>query len=74
MQRPLSPVHWSAVLGSTAVLVWSVPGLIKSNWGAVMRPYDRGLDRFGAPEVYVEVVPVAHVADGEEVSGRSVAA
>ena len=27
-QRPLSPVQWSAILGSIAVLVWSVPGLI----------------------------------------------
>ena len=27
-QRPLSPVQWSAVLGSIALLVWSVPGLI----------------------------------------------
>jgi PPOX class probable F420-dependent enzyme len=33
--------------------------LIKSNWGAVMRPYERGLDRIGVPEAYVEVVPVA---------------
>jgi hypothetical protein len=23
------------------------------------------------PEVYVEVVPVAHIADGEQISGRS---
>ena len=45
--------------------------LIKSNWGAVMRPYERGLDLFGVSEVYVEVVPVARVADGAEVSGRS---
>jgi uncharacterized protein len=45
--------------------------LIKSNWGAVMRPYERGLDLLGVPEVYVEVVPVAHVEDAEEVSGRS---
>ncbi|MEK6327061.1 MAG: DUF4383 domain-containing protein [Actinomycetota bacterium] len=28
IQRPLSPVQWSAILGSIAVLVWSVPGLI----------------------------------------------
>jgi hypothetical protein len=28
LQRPLSPVQWSAILGSLAVLVWSVPGLI----------------------------------------------
>lgn len=27
-QRPLAPVQWSAILGSLAVLVWSVPGLI----------------------------------------------
>jgi Domain of unknown function (DUF4383) len=27
-ERPLSPVQWSAILGSIAVLVWSVPGLI----------------------------------------------
>jgi hypothetical protein len=44
---------------------------IKSSWGAVMRPYERGLDLLGVPEVYVEVVPVAHVEDAEEVSGRS---
>jgi hypothetical protein len=36
-----------------------------------MRPYERGLDLLGVAEVYVEVVPVAHVADGEEISGRS---
>jgi PPOX class probable F420-dependent enzyme len=45
--------------------------LIKSNWGAVMRPYERGLDLLGVQEVYVEVVPVAHVADGKQISGRS---
>jgi uncharacterized protein len=45
--------------------------LIKSNWGAVMRPYERGLDLLGVPEVYIEVVPVAQVEDAEEVSGRS---
>jgi len=45
--------------------------LIKSNWGAVMRPCERGLDLLGVPEVYVEVVPVAQVEDAEEVSGRS---
>ena len=28
IRRPLSPVQWSAILGSIAVLVWSVPGLI----------------------------------------------
>jgi uncharacterized protein DUF4383 len=28
VQRPLSPVQWSAILGSITVLVWSVPGLI----------------------------------------------
>jgi hypothetical protein len=28
VRRPLSPVQWSAVLGSLVVLVWSVPGLI----------------------------------------------
>lgn len=28
VQRPFSPVQWAAVLGSLAVLVWSVPGLI----------------------------------------------
>ena len=27
-ERPLAPVQWAAILGSTAVLVWSVPGLI----------------------------------------------
>jgi len=27
-QRPLSPVGWAAILGSLAVLAWSVPGLI----------------------------------------------
>jgi uncharacterized protein len=32
--------------------------LIKSNWGGVMRPYERGLDVLGVPEAYVEVVPV----------------
>jgi uncharacterized protein len=42
--------------------------LIKSNWGAVMRPYERGLDLFGVPEVYVEVVPAAHVMHVEEVA------
>jgi hypothetical protein len=45
--------------------------LIKSNWGAVMSPYERGLDLLGVPEVYVEVVPVGRVEDAEEVSGRS---
>ena len=45
--------------------------LIKSNWGAVMRPYERGLDLLGVPEVYVEVVPVAHIADGRQISGSS---
>jgi PPOX class probable F420-dependent enzyme len=39
--------------------------LINSNWGAVMGPCERGLDLLGVPEVYVEVVPVAHVADCE---------
>jgi hypothetical protein len=28
VQRPFSPVQWAAVLGSLAILVWSVPGLI----------------------------------------------
>jgi uncharacterized protein len=37
--------------------------LIRSNWGAVMRPYERGLDLLGVPEVYVEVVPIEHVTD-----------
>jgi hypothetical protein len=27
-ERPLAPVQWAAILGSAAVLVWSVPGLI----------------------------------------------
>jgi uncharacterized protein len=45
--------------------------LIESNWGAVMRPYERGLDLLGVPEVYVEVVPVAHIAEGKQISGRS---
>jgi hypothetical protein len=45
--------------------------LIKSNWGAVMRPYERGLDLLGVQEVYVEVVPVTHIADGKQISGRS---
>ncbi len=27
-ERPLRPVQWSAILGSIAVLVWSVPGII----------------------------------------------
>ena len=27
-ERPLAPVQWAAILGSSAVLVWSVPGLI----------------------------------------------
>jgi hypothetical protein len=36
-----------------------------------MRPYERGLDLLGVPEVYVEVAPVAHVEDADEVSGRS---
>jgi Domain of unknown function (DUF4383) len=26
--RPLQPVQWAAILGSIAILVWSVPGLI----------------------------------------------
>jgi hypothetical protein len=28
LHRPLAPAQWSAILGSIAVLVWSVPGLI----------------------------------------------
>jgi hypothetical protein len=27
-ERPLQPVQWAAILGSIAILVWSVPGLI----------------------------------------------
>jgi hypothetical protein len=27
-ERPLAPVQWAAILGSLAVLVWSVPGII----------------------------------------------
>ena len=27
-QRPFTPVQWAAVLGSLAVLLWSIPGLI----------------------------------------------
>jgi Domain of unknown function (DUF4383) len=27
-ERPLHPVQWAAIIGSLAVLVWSVPGLI----------------------------------------------
>jgi hypothetical protein len=27
-ERPLQPVQWAAILGSIAVLAWSVPGLI----------------------------------------------
>ena len=27
-ERPLAPVQWAAILGSIAVLVWSVPGII----------------------------------------------
>jgi Domain of unknown function (DUF4383) len=28
LERPLQPVQWAAILGSIAILVWSVPGLI----------------------------------------------
>lgn len=28
VERPLAPVQWAAIIGSIAVLVWSVPGLI----------------------------------------------
>ena len=28
LRRPLEPVQWAAILGSLAVLVWSVPGII----------------------------------------------
>jgi len=28
VRRPLSPVGWAAILGSIAVLFWSIPGLI----------------------------------------------
>ena len=28
VERPLAPEQWAAILGSLAVLVWSVPGLI----------------------------------------------
>ena len=28
IERPLQPVQWAAILGSLAVLVWSVPGII----------------------------------------------
>jgi hypothetical protein len=28
VQRPFSPVQWSAVAGAIAVLIWSIPGLI----------------------------------------------
>jgi uncharacterized protein len=35
--------------------------LIKANWGGVMSRYERGLDLFGVPEVYVEVAPVTQV-------------
>ena len=28
VERPLAPAQWAAILGSLAVLVWSVPGLI----------------------------------------------
>jgi uncharacterized protein len=45
--------------------------LVKANWGAVMRPYESGLDLLRVPEVYVEVVPVAQRADSEEVSTRA---
>jgi hypothetical protein len=27
-ERPLQPVQWAAILGSIAILIWSVPGLI----------------------------------------------
>jgi hypothetical protein len=27
-EKPLQPVQWAAILGSIAILVWSVPGLI----------------------------------------------
>jgi hypothetical protein len=27
-ERPLQPAQWAAILGSIAILVWSVPGLI----------------------------------------------
>ena len=27
-QRPLAPAQWAAILGSIAVLVWSIPGII----------------------------------------------
>jgi hypothetical protein len=27
-ERPLQPVQWAAILGSIAILVWSIPGLI----------------------------------------------
>jgi hypothetical protein len=27
-ERPFQPVQWAAILGSIAVLIWSVPGLI----------------------------------------------
>ncbi|HEX6585429.1 MAG TPA: DUF4383 domain-containing protein [Solirubrobacterales bacterium] len=28
LERPLKPVQWAAIIGSVAVLVWSVPGII----------------------------------------------
>jgi hypothetical protein len=28
LERPLLPVQWAAIIGSVAVLVWSVPGII----------------------------------------------
>lgn len=28
VRRPLSPVGWATILGSIAVLFWSIPGLI----------------------------------------------
>ena len=28
VQRPFTPVQWSAVLGSIALLVWSVPAAV----------------------------------------------
>jgi hypothetical protein len=37
----------------------------------VLRLYERGLDLLGVPEVYVEVIPLAHIADGKQISGRS---
>jgi hypothetical protein len=77
---PFSPVQWAAVLGSIAVLVWSVPGLIVnpdfSSGDAATAERVLGVDMNGwhALSGFLVVIPVLLVATRPQLAAVMVSA